>query len=175
MASRQDVKNAVVEGSVLGMFDPDSRRANKRNVSVVTAFPLLAIPWLIYNIFAIINMIGGNGPDAAYQAMTAVQFVIPMPSPGAHWAVSIGDIVLFGALICLFFELLKSTQSDSVAIINHSLSMVLFIVCLVEFLLLRPFATSTFFLLTMMTLMDVLAGFIVTAISARKDIDFGGH
>ena len=56
---------------------------------------------------------------------------------------------------------------------NHSLSMILFIVCLVEFLLLKPFATSTFFLVTSMTLMDVLAGFIVTAISARKDIDFG--
>ena len=159
----------------MGLFDPDARTTNKRNTSLVTAFPLLAIPWLVYNIFAVINLLGGGDPNSAFNAMTAVQFTIPMPSPGAHWPVSIGDVVLFGALICLFFELLKSTQSDSVAIINHSLSMVLFIICLVEFLLLRPFATSTFFLLTMMTLMDVLAGFIVTAISARKDIDFGGH
>lgn len=160
--------------SAIGLFDPDARRVNKRNASVITAFPLLLIPVFVYNIFAIISLIGGD-PGSAYNAMTAVQFTIPMPAPGSHWAVSIGDVVLFGALICLFFELLKSTQSDSVAIINHSLSMVLFIVCLVEFLLLRPFATSTFFLLTAMTLMDVLAGFIVTAISARKDIDFGGH
>lgn len=161
--------------SAMGLFDPNARQVNKRNASLVTAFPLLLIPVFVYNIFAIISMIGGGDPNAAFNAMTAVQFTIPMPAPGSHWPVSIGDIVLFGALICLFFELLKSTQSDSVAIINHSLSMVLFIVCLVEFLLLRPFATSTFFLLTMMTLMDVLAGFIVTAISARKDIDFGGH
>ncbi len=53
--------------------------------------------------------------------------------------------------------------------------MILFVVCLVEFLLMRPFATSTFFLMSTMTFMDVLAGFIVTAISARKDIDFGGR
>ncbi len=71
--------------------------------------------------------------------------------------------------------MLKSTQSDNVAIVNHSLSMILFVVCLVEFLLMRPFATSTFFLMTIMTMMDVLAGFIVTAVSARKDIDFGGR
>ncbi len=173
MASRHGAKSAVVEGSVMGLFDPDVRRTNRRDSSLVTAFPLLAIPWLVYNIFAIIAIISGD-PASAYATMTGVLFHIPMPSPGASWAVSIGDIVLFGALICLFFELLKSTQSDSVAIINHSLSMGLFILCLVEFLLLRPFATSTFFLLTMMTLMDVLAGFIVTAISARKDIDFGG-
>ncbi len=170
MASRDPRKLLGTETAV-GLFDPDTRTVNKRNVSVVTAFPLLLIPVLVYNILAIFSLWGAA--DAAYTATTQILFSLPMPAPGTHWAVSTGDFILFGALICLFFELLKSTQSDKVAIINHSLSMVLFIVCLVEFLLLRPFATSTFFLLTSMTLMDVLAGFIVTAISARKDIDFG--
>ena len=32
--------------------------------------------------------------------------------------------------------------------------------------------TSTFFLLTIMVLLDVLAGFIVTIVSARRDVDF---
>ncbi len=57
------------------------------------------------------------------------------------------------------------------AIINHSLSMILFVGCLVEFLLLKGFSTSVFFLITMMVLLDVLAGFIVTIVSARRDID----
>jgi hypothetical protein len=35
-------------------------------------------------------------------------------------------------------------------------------------------ATSTFFLLTLMVLLDVLAGFIVTIVSARRDVDLGG-
>ena len=51
--------------------------------------------------------------------------------------------------------------------------MVLFIVVLVEFLLIRGFATSTFFLIVVMILLDVLAGFIVTIISSRKDFDLG--
>ena len=42
-----------------------------------------------------------------------------------------------------------------------------------EFLLIRGFATSTFFLIVTMVMLDVLAGFIVTIISARKDLDFG--
>ncbi len=170
----QDPRKTLGVESAIGLFDPEARNVNKRNVSVVTAFPLLVLPWLVYNVLALFSLFGGADVNAAYNATTQVLFNMPMPSPGTHWAVSTGDIILFGALICLFFELLKSTQSDKVAIINHSLSMVLFIVCLVEFLLFRPFATSTFFLLTSMTLMDVLAGFIVTAISARKDIDFGG-
>ncbi|HVZ29838.1 MAG TPA: hypothetical protein VG839_05560, partial [Asticcacaulis sp.] len=145
MASR-DPRKLLGAESAVGLFDPDTRTVNKRNVSVVTAFPLLLIPVLVYNILAIISLWGGA--DAAYMATTQIMFRMPMPAPDTHWAVSTGDFILFGSLICLFFELLKSTQSDKVAIINHSLSMVLFIVCLVEFLLLRPFATSTFFLLT---------------------------
>ena len=40
-------------------------------------------------------------------------------------------------------------------------------------LLLPAFATSTFFLLALMVLLDVLAGFIVTIVAARRDVDFG--
>lgn len=154
----------------MGMYDDQPRRQQKKEFSVLTAFPLLVIPWLVYNILAVFTI---GSVDGAHNVMVQPLFSIPMPSPGTKWTVAIGDIILLGALICLFFELLKSTKSDKVAIVNHSLSMVLFIVCLVEFLLLKSFATSTFFLVTCMTLMDVLAGFIVTAISARKDIDFG--
>ena len=53
------------------------------------------------------------------------------------------------------------------------LSMILFVVCLVAFLLVKGFATSTFFLIVVMILLDVLAGFIVTIIASRKDFDLG--
>jgi uncharacterized membrane protein len=53
--------------------------------------------------------------------------------------------------------------------------MVLFIVCLVEFLLFPAFATSTFFLLMLMVLLDVLAGFIVTIVASRREIDVHDH
>ncbi len=49
--------------------------------------------------------------------------------------------------------------------------MLLFIVCLVEFLLFSAFATSTFFLVTLMVLLDVLAGFIVTIVASRRDVE----
>ncbi|ESQ88717.1 membrane protein [Asticcacaulis sp. AC460] len=168
-----DHRDLAAREVAIGMYDEPAPKS-KKEISVITAFPLLVIPWLVYNVLAVIAMwSGAESGVAAYESVVTPLFSIPMPAGGTKWAVSLGDIILLGALICLFFELLKSTKSDKVAIINHSLSMVLFIACLVEFLLLRPFATSIFFLLTAMTLMDVLAGFIVTAISARKDIDFG--
>lgn len=134
------------------------------------ALPLLALPVIIYNLMAL-TMNGGLRSTTAQGDLGREMFSIQMAS-GAPWPVNLGDLVLAGALVVLFVELLKSTTSQRVAIINHTLSMVLFIVCLVEFLLFPAFATSTFFLLMLMVLLDFLAGFIVTVVSARRDVDF---
>lgn len=136
------------------------------------ALPLLAIPVVLYNIIAIVQMLGGDA-NATNAVLTSPLFTVPMAS-GASWTLTSGDLLILLSLFMLFFELLKATTSRRVAIVNHSLSMIVFIICLVEFLLVPAFATSTFFLLTIMTLLDVLAGFIVTIITARKDFDFGG-
>jgi len=136
------------------------------------AFPLLALPVLVYNLIAL-TLNGGFSAIDASAHMTDRLFNIRMTS-NVDWPVSLGDLLLAAALVVLFIELLKSTTSRRIAIINHSFSMILFIVCLVEFLLAPAFATSTFFLLTLMVLLDVLAGFIVTIVSARRDVDFAG-
>ena len=133
------------------------------------AFPLLVLPVLIYNVIAL-ALPGAFGGDATAR-MAEVVFDIPMASR-ASWQVTIGDLLLATSLIVLFVELLKSTTSRKLAIINHGLSLLLFIICLIELLLAPAFATSTFFLITLMVLLDVLAGFIVTIVSARRDIDF---
>ena len=84
---------------------------------------------------------------------------------------SVGDLLLAGALVVLFIEVVKSTASRRIAVVNHGLSMGLFVICLVELLLAPAFATSTFFLITLMVLLDVLAGFIVTIAAARRQVD----
>jgi len=134
------------------------------------AFPLLSLPILAYNLLAL-TVAGGFKGDGAPERMSAQLFSIRTASH-TTWSVSLADLLLAGALVVLFIELLKSTTSRQVAIINHSLSMILFIVCLVEFLLIPAFATSAFFLLTLMVLLDVLAGFIVTIVASRREIEF---
>ncbi len=134
------------------------------------ALPLLALPVLLYNLLAL-TIAGGFGGTGTDERLSAKLFAVPMASR-AVWAVSLGDLLLAAALVVLFVELLKSTTSRQVAIVNHSLTMILFIGCLLEFLLFPAFATSTFFLLVLMVLLDVLAGFIVTIAAARREIDF---
>lgn len=135
------------------------------------AIPLLLFPVLAYNLL-VLTLSGGFSAVDASTRLTEPLFAVRMTSH-IDWAISLGDLLLAASLVVLFIELLKSTTSRGVAIINHALSLVLFILCLVEFLLGPAFATSTFFLITLMVLLDVLAGFIVTIVAARRDIDFG--
>lgn len=137
---------------------------------MLIAIPLLVVPVVIYNL---VILLGAGGADPVLGPMSVLNEVlirVPMTS-GATWTISIGDLILFLSLILLFVELLKSTSSQRVAIVNHALSMALFVVCLVEFLLLPGFAGSVFFLILTMVLLDVLAGFIVTIIASRRDFD----
>ena len=133
------------------------------------ALPLLALPVLIYNALAL-SMPQRFHSALAQDRMAQTILTVPTASGGA-WMIDLGDLLVFLTLVILFIELLKSTTSRQVAIINHSLSMVLFVFCLVEFLLFRAFATSTFFLITTMVVLDVLAGFIVTIVASRREID----
>lgn len=140
---------------------------------MLIAIPLLLIPVVLYNVLVLFGGSGAGGMVQADLMLREPLFAVTMTS-GAQWTVGWGDLILFLGLILLFFELIKSTSSQRVAIINHALSMILFIGVLVEFLLIPGFATSTFFLVVIMILLDVLAGFIVTIIASRKDFDFGG-
>ena len=137
------------------------------------AFPLLTFPVVAYNLLAL-AVAGGFHNEGAAQRMSAELFSVKTASHTV-WPVSLGDLLLAAALVVLFVELLKSTASRPAAIINHALSMVLFIGCLVEFLLFPAFATSAFFLLTLMVLLDVLAGFIVTIAASKREVDIRGR
>ncbi len=134
------------------------------------AIPLLALPVLAYNLYVL--TLPGMFSSVSANASLAIPLFSFKTAAGVLWAVSLADVLLAASLVVLFIELLRSTTSHRVAIINHAFSMLLFVACLVELLLLPAFANSTFFLITLMVLLDVLAGFIVTIVAARRDVDF---
>jgi len=143
-------------------------RGRRGATAWLTVVPLLVVTVLIYNLLALFG-----SPDGVRAGMQAVAFTLPMTS-GVEWTLTWGDLLVIVSLFLLFAELLKSTGSGSLEIYNHALSMMLFILCLIEFLLWAPCATSTFFIITLMALLDVLAGVIVTINSARRDVGVEG-
>ena len=122
--------------------------------------PLLVLPFIAYNLVVFL-LFGGNPANWG-----AGMFSIPMPS-GMPWAISAGDFLL---VILLFFEVLKSTNTARSSIIEHMLSMLVFVAFLVEFLLVGAATSSVFFLLMVMSLIDVVAGFTVSITSASRDV-----
>jgi hypothetical protein len=95
-------------------------------------------------------------------------FALPLPS-GATLAIAFGDIVLMLGLILFFVELLLSTKPTQSALINHGLSMALFVACILLLLLVPSCGTATFVLLTLLTLIDVISGYSISIITARRD------
>lgn len=125
--------------------------------------PLLVVPFVLYNIGAFLFF--GGSPSGWSNGL----FAIPMVS-GTPWAITAGDFVLVIGIVCLFIEVLKSTNSSRSSIVEHMLSMVLFVAFLIEFLLAGAAASSVFFLLMVMSLIDVVAGFTVSITSAGRDV-----
>ena len=123
-------------------------------------FPLLVIPFAIYNMIVFLTP-GVNWTDT----ITSVHLI-----SGATWSVTAEDMLLGLAVILLPLEILKATKIGVRSIVDHILSLVLFIVMLLEFVLVRQAGTSTFFLLMMVSLVDVLGGFIVTLRTAQRDM-----
>jgi hypothetical protein len=130
----------------------------------VLGFPLLLIPFAIYNILALLMR------GVTWTAQVATLHMMS----GQDWVMTWEDILVAFAILLLAVEIMKSARIGMRTVVDHILSMGLFIVMLVEFLLVREAATSTFFLLMMISLVDVLTGFIVTTRSSQRQIEIEG-
>lgn len=91
-----------------------------------------------------------------------------LPS-GAEFYLKVGDLFVMAGLVALFFEIIKAARLGAGTIVDHMLSTATFIVALVEFLLVPFCGTATFFFLMLMSLIDVVAGYSVSILAARRD------
>jgi hypothetical protein len=127
-------------------------------------FPLLLIPFAIYNMIAfLLPGIGWSEQMAKIHMMS-----------GADWTFTPGELLVAVGIIVLFFEMLKSTRLTTRTIIDHGLSTVVFIAMIVEFLLVKQAASGTFFLLLVISFVDVVGGFTITIRTAQRDISVEG-
>jgi hypothetical protein len=127
----------------------------------VLGFPLLLIPFAIYNMIAFLT------PGVSW---TAPVTTVHMMS-GQDWVLTWEDSLIAFSILLLAVEIVKSTRIGMRTIVDHMLAMLLFIAMLVEFLLVQRAGTSTFFLLTMITVVDVLVGFTVSVRSSQRQVE----
>lgn len=132
------------------------------------AIPLIIVPFIIY---FVVMLIGGNG--TADEILNKQLFKIHMVS-GADWVFRTSDLITIITMMALFVELIKSTYTSSSQMIDHGLSMLVFILCLICFLLVPKATSSVFFLIMIAGLVDVVAGALIGIRTARRDLNFGG-
>lgn len=131
------------------------------------ALPLIIIAFVLYNV---IVLLGGAAEPVA--TLGKEIFSIPMISKG-RWIFTWGDLIMLLTMLLLFVELLKSTYTSTASLLDHGLSMLVFVACLIEFIVVPQAATSVFFLIIVATLIDVVAGYTIGIRVARRDLNIG--
>ena len=144
--------------------------------------PLLVLSLIIYNAYVFLG--GGDIPEEIFygspvvtSATTAVvegAHLWSMPTANTWWSFRVGDLIMTLSIILLALEVIKATYTRGSGLADQALSMILFVIFLVEYLLVDKAATSLFFYLTLLSGVDVVAGSIVGIRTARRDIGFGG-
>lgn len=130
---------------------------------MITAIPLTIIPLILFNIVGFAD--SGVSWSGEIVGLTMVS--------GARWAVTLGDLMITLGIVVLFLEVLKSGRTSATTITNHILSTIVLIIYVIEFVIVGFCANSVFFVLTLIALFDVVAGFTITIRTASRDVTFG--
>lgn len=137
----------------------------------IRSLPLIVFAFIAYNVIVLF----GGGP--ADETLRKVLFALPSIRGGENaptWTFTWGDLLILITMLLLFIEILKATYTSTASLLDHGLSMLVFIACLVEFLMVDAAFTSVFFMIMVATLIDVVAGYTIGIRVARRDIGFGG-
>ena len=129
--------------------------------------PMILIPFVLYNVIVVLG--GGSADPTA--VLRKELFSLPLVT--GKLPLTWGDVIILITMVVLFIELIKATFTSTSAMIDHGLSMLVFIACLVEFLIARPAASAIFFFIMIASLIDVVAGFMIGMRTARRDLNIG--
>src|SRR5258707_12257567 len=119
----------------------------------MVGFPLLLIPLATYNI--IICLMPSVSLAEPVLKLTLVS--------DADWPITLGDMLLALSILMLLFEVIKGARPGAKYLTDHLLSLIVFGAAAAEFLLWPRFGSSTYFLLTMLALVDFLSGIALRA------------
>ena len=126
------------------------------------ALPIPLFVLLAYNAVVLLS------PDPAV-TLSAVVLRASLAS-GAAFTLTTGEGLILLGVAALFMEVVKATSSSQASAVEHALSALVFAGYLIEFLLVKTAGTGVFLVLTLMSFLDLIAGFTVTLGAARRDV-----
>ncbi len=140
------------------------------------------MPWFVVPL--IFFYIAGESPSWAWfpdflsdklqilvnnDALALPKGFITLPS-GKNWDPTVGQVIILIGVLILAVELFKSAQDTRGSVVDHMLSILVFIFYF-AFFLSKPWAKSdVFVLIGAMSFLDVVTGFTITIAIARRDM-----
>jgi hypothetical protein len=129
----------------------------------VIAFPLLLIPFALYNMIAfLLNM-----------PFTDTLFSIPLMAD-RRLPVTTGDLLLAIAMLLIYVEVLKVTRVSK-TVMDHLLSIILFAAMVAELVLVPRVTTPTLLLMAVLSFVDVIIGLSVRGRTKQSEIMLEDH
>lgn len=138
-------------------------------------FPFTAIPIVLYCFAAFFFYDPSN-----YVATPGQPYIHPFWSDavigatlvsGQNWALSWGDLIICIAVVLLLFSILRTASTNRMTVIGNMVMVLVLCVYIVMFLAVGFAGTSTFFLLTVIALIDTLSTVSVSLVASHSDVD----
>lgn len=123
-------------------------------------FPLLLIPVAICNIIVFLM------PDLSLAGPVQL-FSITLPSQDVLY-ISLKDVLVSLSILLLLLEVMRAAKPASKYFTDHLLSLLVFAGAAYEFAMLPKFGNATFFTITLVALVDFLAGVSLRARRPRR-------
>ena len=133
-------------------------------------FPLLGLGLAAYSILTFTGVGDVATSAGTVQPWYDVTLLNLALFSGDNWGITWGALFIMLSMGLLFVELVRATRTGAESITNHLLSFLLFIGGLLLFIMVPGFGNTTFFIFLLMTFLDPMAGFVVTAVTARRDL-----
>src|SRR5215216_4747574 len=111
---------------------------------VLQAFPVLAVVVAAYNFVVVLGS----------RAVGDVLRQVTLPS-GDVWPITVGDVLIGTAIVLVLIEF-ASLGSGRASVVNHALSAIVFVICVVELLFIRGCGTAEFAVITLIVALDVV-------------------
>lgn len=126
--------------------------------------PLTIIPLVLFLLIAFIFS-GTTQPEVWDRSFLSFHMI-----SGGTFTLLNEHLILFIGLVCLFFEIWKSTRQTLQEMAEQVISMLVFVIYLVLFITVARCAHAVFFLLMIISLIDVIGGFLVSMRTARRSL-----
>lgn len=132
---------------------------------------ILSIPLFFY-VLIVANIVMLSGP-LDQSMMNVILFEFDLPSL-RRIIMTVSDAFILASIFFLYIETFKATRTSVISIVDHALSLLVFVIFLIELLVVPRLGNTTFLIMTTASLMDVVMGFTVTISTAKRDFTLGG-